>query len=131
MRFAYLIGRLDFQNESLFDQNINPERRIEGLPIENQRDRELPDNLKTACFKPSSKDGFIDILKQARAEFPVNGHCFINNGSGDAINIHENIPSASPLPLRLCEKPLTSLRNPPARPFPQPSTATRGRSAWP
>jgi len=63
MHFAQLVNRLYLKNQTIFDQNIDPEGRIEMLPIQREWYGNLSGDPQPARFEPSKQDGFVDRLK--------------------------------------------------------------------
>lgn len=125
MSLRQAIDSFDLKDKPVIDQNIDAKGRIENLPVDLYRHRKLPRDLETSPLKPSCKDGFIDILEQARPKLTVKSNTLIDNDAGKLIDLHAYFLSPSLFPLRLCEK-----RKPQNPTGPSNSSTVHGRPCW-
>ncbi len=68
----HIFNRFDFNNNTIFSQQINPESFIITGFIVDKCHRNLPLNLQAAFYQLMIKDGFINGLQQSGSQRLVN-----------------------------------------------------------
>jgi hypothetical protein len=71
MRSMQLVDAFDLDEQSLVDQQVDPERRVEMEAFKLDRDRLLSRNRVAHFSKLRGQNRFIDRFKQARAELSM------------------------------------------------------------
>lgn len=89
MGLAEHFDRFYFQDQPVFNQEINPESGIESMAVKFDWNRNLPGNLQSSFFKSPAKNRLINGLEQARAQLAVDGNRFIDNDCGYFVNIKQ------------------------------------------
>ena len=74
-----LFDRLDFQHQTIINQNVDPESCVEPLTVEFDWYANLSVDLQTPNLQPSCKDGFVHIFEQTRSKLAMDTNTFIHD----------------------------------------------------
>lgn len=89
MRLGPRLGAFNFDEKSVIDLQIDPERGWKDLAFKFNVDRPLAIDLIPHLDELPGQNCFINALKQAWAEISVNSHCNINDVAANCINVSQ------------------------------------------